>query len=251
MNYVEISKLSKTFTRKDEKVPVIDNLDLTITNGEFCCIFGPNGCGKTTLLNILAGLIPHEQGKVTMADNLPEDCRVSFVFQNYSDFLLPWLRTSDNILLPLELREISKEEKEIKLNELAKRFSVSFPFNSFPYQLSGGQQQMISLLRALIDDNQLLLLDEPFSSLDYKLKDQAVAVLVNYWLERKNTIVFVTHSLEDAILMGTRIIAFKKRPLDNSFLSCDVPSTCPRQKSFLNSAEFRQIHSTILNFLIN
>jgi len=165
--------------------------------------------------------------------------------------LLPWLKTSNNILLPLELKGISKEEKEIKLSELAKRFRINFPFDSFPYQLSGGQQQMVSLLRALIDDNQLLLLDEPFSSLDYKLKDQAVAILVNYWLERKNTIVFVTHNLEDAILMGTRIITFKKRPLDNGFLSCDVPFTYPRQKSFLNSAEFRQVHSTILNFLIN
>ncbi|MDD4901431.1 MAG: ATP-binding cassette domain-containing protein [Patescibacteria group bacterium] len=248
MDFIDIVNLSKVFTRKGEKIIAIKDLDLKIAKGEFVCIFGPNGCGKTTLLNILADLCSLDKGIVTITGKSLASNHVGFVFQNYSDFLLPWFKVCDNILLPLELRGVSRTEQLEKLNNLIKLLNINFSLDSFPYQLSGGQQQIVSLLRALIEDNEILLLDEPFSGLDYKLKEQVINFLTDYWQKRKNTIIFVTHDLEDAILTGNRIIVFKERPLNNNFLSCEVRLAYPRQKVLLNSSEFKRVHNSIIDF---
>lgn len=250
MAHIEVSNLSKKFSRKNETIEVIENLDLKIEGGDFLCFFGPNGCGKTTLFNILAGIESPDKGEVFVFGKKTSEQDFGFTFQNYSDFLLPWFKARKNIMLPLKLKKLSNEEIETRLEKLTKLLNLNFSLESYTYQLSGGQKQIISILRALLSNGEIILLDEPFSSLDYLVKDKMIALLFKYWQEYKKTIIVITHNLEDAILLGNKLIVFKNRPINNNFLSCDIP-THSREKLFLRTDEFKQIHDKIMDFLAN
>lgn len=228
-------------------IEIIKNLSVHLPKGEIVGIVAPNGCGKTTLLNIIAGIEKTDSGKITVGPNTKS---VGFLFQDYYNYLLPWKNVADNIVFPLKLNNISRTEQQTQLNHLLKNTNLkNFSLENYPYELSGGQNQFVSLLRCLVNKNDSLFLDEPFSSLDYTRRKHAQNLVTEYWQKHKPTIFFVTQDLSEAILMSTAILVFKRRPLDSSYLYIKNALPRPRNAKSLNTEIFQNTLNTILNFL--
>ena len=147
--------------------PLYENFDLNIPKHKIVSVFGPNGCGKSTLINMIAGLVPIDAGEILFDGKSLKDTKIGYVFQNYREAMFPWLRTIDNIAYPLKLEGKSKAELDRRVAELVASFDVKFDLNRYPYELSGGQQQTASIMRALAPEPEVLFLDEPFSALDF------------------------------------------------------------------------------------
>ena len=163
--FITIRGLSKSFNG----TVIYDNFDLDLPQGEFISIFGPNGCGKSTLINMVSGLMPMDAGQVLFDGQTIQETRLSYVFQNYRDALFPWIRAIDNIHYPLKVMGLSRAERNKRVEQLLADFEVKIDLNAYPYMLSGGQQQTVSILRALVTNPEVLFLDEPFSALDYEM----------------------------------------------------------------------------------
>jgi NitT/TauT family transport system ATP-binding protein len=217
--HISVEDVYKSFYRYDngskEQINVLSGFSLTVVKYEFLTIFGPNGCGKSTILNIIAGLTPSDAGKITINGNPPEKSRVGFVFQNFQDSLLPWKTVLDNISFPLELKGVRKKTRRKvaldSLDLLGIEFSKS-ECNAYPYQLSGGQQQLVVIARALIDEPEVLLLDEPFNQLDFQARMSILDKVLDIWEREKITIIFVSHDIEEAIILGDRTALLSNRP---------------------------------------
>ena len=162
---IEIRGLTKRFSDSD----VYRNFDLDLQEGEFISIFGPNGCGKSTFINLISGMIPIDFGTVLYDGKTIAQTRLSYVFQNYREALFPWMRAISNIQYPLKILGLDSKTQSRRVEELLAEFNIQIDLNRYPYELSGGQQQMVSILRALITDPEVLFLDEPFSALDYEM----------------------------------------------------------------------------------
>ena len=189
----------------EKKNVIFKNFDLKIPTGELLCIFGPSGCGKTTLLNIVAGLDNKFNGFITYNKKISEE-KISYLFQ--APRLFPWLTAQENIEFPI------KKEKNCKKisNNLLEKIGLKKFANSFPNKLSGGMQRRIALARAFSTNPKVLLLDEPFISLDNKIADQLRKLLVSLWKQKKPIIIFVTHDLNEAIQLSDRIIFLSNLP---------------------------------------
>jgi ABC-type lipoprotein export system ATPase subunit len=146
-----------------------DRFDLDIPRGKLLSIFGPNGCGKSTLINMITGLIPTDAGEILFDGKPLRDIKFGYVFQNYREALFPWLRAIDNIQYPLKLMKLPKAERRMRTERMVASLGVKVDLNRYPYELSGGQQQLVSILRALVVEPQILFLDDPFSALDYEM----------------------------------------------------------------------------------
>lgn len=245
MGSVIINALSKSFfvkKNKLEEVPVLKNINLTIQNGEFVSIFGPNGCGKSTLFNILSGLIPPSNGEVTINGNSLGKAKVGYVFQYFRDSLLPWRKNIDNILLPLELRHIPKKLRLLKLSKLLEKLDINIPLDVYPYQLSGGQQQILAIIRALVDDVDLLLLDEPFSGLNYLLKSSLYEKVLDIWQKTKITTILISHDIEEAIFLAGKLVILSERPA-SIVCNIEIDIPYPRTIDTLHSQRFFSIKS--------
>jgi len=157
--HVTIRGLSKRF----DKAVIYDKFDLDIPRGELISVFGPNGCGKSTLINMIAGLIPLDAGQVLFDGMLLSEIKFGYVFQNYREALFPWLRAFDNIAYPLKIKGVPKSERKDKVEQLVARLGVRIDLNKYPYQMSGGQQQLVSIMRALVVEPEILFLEAPFS----------------------------------------------------------------------------------------
>ena len=189
----------------EKKNVIFKNFDLKIPTGELLCIFGPSGCGKTTLLNIVAGLDNKFNGFITYNKKISEE-KISYLFQ--APRLFPWLTAQENIEFPI------KKEKNCKKisNNLLEKIGLKKFANSFPNKLSGGMQRRIALARAFSTNPEVLLLDEPFISLDNKIADQLRKLLISLWKQKKPIIIFVTHDLNEAIQLSDRIIFLSNLP---------------------------------------
>lgn len=206
MHVVDLEGVRKSFSKTG---PVLENLDLTISRGQFVCLLGPSGCGKSTLLRLIAGLEESDSGRVTVQADPAQG--VSFVFQE--PHLLPWRTTVENVMLPLELRGgLSGSERQDRAVRALDSVGLREALQKRPHELSGGMKMRVSLARALVTDPDILLLDEPFAALDEVTRYQLQEDLLRYWGNGKMTVVFVTHSISEAAFLGQRQIVFSKRP---------------------------------------
>jgi NitT/TauT family transport system ATP-binding protein len=209
-DYIVIDGVQKAF---DHSEPVISDISMTVSRGEFVSLFGPNGCGKTTFLKILVGMDNEFQGTVRIDGKLPEQASVGIVPQNSNDALLPWRRVLENIVLPLELGRLSRRERTKAVHEFIEGVGIELPLNMYPYQLSGGQKQVVVLIRALISKPELLVLDEPFISLDFRHMILAQEALLRLWQFTKTTTFLVTHDLLSAVYLSDRVFLLSPRPM--------------------------------------
>jgi NitT/TauT family transport system ATP-binding protein len=200
--------LRKTF---DDAV-VYDDFGIDLPLGHFISVFGPNGCGKSTLINMVSGLMPMDAGEVLYDGQRISDTRVSYVFQNYREALFPWLRAIDNIHYPLKVMGVSRKERHRRVEKLLADFEVRIDLNAFPYTLSGGQQQTVSILRALVTEPEVLFLDEPFSALDYEMTIFMREQLQKIFMKTRTTMLLVSHDLDEAIELADKVVLLTRRP---------------------------------------
>ena len=238
MSFLQINQVSKTFkTSNGNHLPVLSNVSVKVKKGEFISFFGPNGCGKSTLLFLIAGVEHPDSGSISLKGSSVENCRIGMVFQNYRDALLPWRSNLSNLCLPLEIDDVPYAERTEKGLTLAKDLSIEIDMDSYPYQLSGGQQQLLSLARALISGPDILLLDEPLSSLDFQTGLRMADEIQEIWHHTKITTVFVSHDIEDAIYLSDRIYFLTERPASiHKELEIQLPR--PRTPETRASKEF-------------
>ena len=209
---IDTHDLSLTFTTADGPVYALDGINLTVDDGDFVSFIGPSGCGKTTLLRVIADLERATSGTISVNGMSPEQARkgraYGYVFQ--APALYPWRTVEQNIGLPLEIMGIADAASRVKRNlELVNL--VGFE-KKFPWQLSGGMQQRVSIARALAVEPKLLLMDEPFGALDEIVRDKLNQQLLELWAVTKKTVVFVTHSIPEAVFLSSKIVVMSPRP---------------------------------------
>ncbi|AGK99061.1 ABC transporter ATP-binding protein [Clostridium pasteurianum] len=207
-----IDGVSKKFITKSKETFTLDNINLSFKKGEFICLLGPSGCGKSTLLNIIAGLEKPTSGKVTLKDKEVKEVGPDKAFMFQEAALFPWLSVIENVEFGMKMADVSKEQRREKALKYLKMVHLTKFQNSFPHELSGGMRQRVSLARALTLDSEVLLMDEPFSALDSQTKSILQLELQKIWWETKKTIVFVTHNVEEAVLLGDRVIVMSANP---------------------------------------
>jgi NitT/TauT family transport system ATP-binding protein len=244
---LEIKNLSKTYIDAESKqtVQALINVNLCVRNGEFISIIGPSGCGKTTLLRIIAGLEQQNSGEVFInGEELTEPWRhVGFVFQEYA--LFPWRTVSENIEFSLEMQDVPKQERRQRALEYIHNFGMDGFADKYPKELSGGMKQRVAIARTLINNPDIILMDEPFGSLDSQTRNTMQEFLLSIWQNSNKTILFVTHNIDEAVFMSNRVIGLSKRPGSIKF-SLEIEIPMPRDRT---SSEFNQYRKGILNFL--
>jgi NitT/TauT family transport system ATP-binding protein len=244
---IRFSGVEKRFTTDKRTVPVIARTDLCIRGGEFLVLLGPSGCGKTTMLRMIAGLIRPSSGAIAIGShdlwlgeqrNSAVTRGLGVVFQDHN--LFPWYSVENNISLPLKLRGVDKKARLVKARELCELVGISGFETAWPRQLSGGMRQRAAIARALSYDPHILLMDEPFGALDAITRDQLNLELQRIWLRQGCTVVFVTHSIPEAVFLGDRVLLLSPRPgrIDTTV---DVPFPRPRLTSIQVLAEFQAI----------
>ena len=222
---IQTNKLSLTFETNDGSVHALSDIDLTINQGEFVSFIGPSGCGKTTLLRVIADLETPTGGEITIEGGSPREARLNraygYVFQAAG--LYPWRTIYGNVALPLEVMGLSKQEQKERIARNLALVDLDGFENKFPWQLSGGMQQRASIARALAVEPDMLLMDEPFGALDEIVRDHLNEQLLLLWAKTKKTVVFVTHSIPEAVFLSTKIVVMSPRPgRIHEIIDCDL-----------------------------
>lgn len=209
---ISLNNVKLTYKAENKQVNALEDINLNIEEGEFVCILGPSGCGKSTLLKIIAGFIAPTYGEVTMNGNTISgaDWHRGVVFQQPA--LYPWLNVEDNVKFGLKMRKIPKAER-LKATEYYLNKVGLLKFRKYKsYELSGGMKQRISIARVLVNNPLVLLMDEPFSALDALTREQMQNLIRDIWRETKKTILFITHDVDEALSLGTRVLVMSPRP---------------------------------------
>jgi NitT/TauT family transport system ATP-binding protein len=206
--------LSKTYGSGAQANQVLVDINLDVHEGEFVCLVGPSGAGKTTLLRCLTSLMPPTSGTVALDDkvlNGPSE-HISIVFQEYTRSLLPWMTVEANIILPLQARGVSKKEALSRVEPLLHSVGLPGTARKYPWQLSGGMQQRVAIARALITEPEVLVMDEPFASIDAQTRLELEDLTRSLQQERNMTVVLVTHDIDEAVYLSDRIVVLSKNP---------------------------------------
>jgi NitT/TauT family transport system ATP-binding protein len=240
--HVTIRGLSKRFSN----VVIYDKFDFDIPRGKLISVFGPNGCGKSTLINMIAGLIPVDEGEILFDGKKLNEIKFGYVFQNYREALFPWLRAIDNIEYPLKLMRISNVDRRARSEKLIAHLGVKIDLKRYPYEMSGGQQQLVSIMRALIVEPEILFLDEPFSALDYEMTLFMREQLQRVFQETGTTTVLVSHDLEEAVYLADRVLLLSRHPaLVADFVHYNAAR--PRTDATLSEPEFIRVKAHCLD----
>jgi NitT/TauT family transport system ATP-binding protein len=227
---ISAQNLDLTFETNDGPVHALKDITLDIAEGEFVSLIGPSGCGKTTLLRVIADLEKPTGGSVSVNGMTPEEARLAraygYVFQQAA--LLPWRTIEDNISLPLEVMGLDKATRKQRIASNLELVNLAGFEKKFPWQLSGGMQQRASIARALAVEPAMLLMDEPFGALDEIVRDHLNEQLLKLWAKTRKTVVFVTHSIPEAVFLSTKIVVMSPRPgRIHEIIDCDLGSDRP------------------------
>jgi NitT/TauT family transport system ATP-binding protein len=243
---IDIEGLSMIFRGRGLETVALKNANLTVGEGEFISLIGPSGCGKTTLLRIIADLVEPTEGRVSVAGKSPKEARLAreygYVFQ--APVLYEWRTVLANVMLPLEIMGYPKEARRERAAKLLKMVGLQDFHKSYPWQLSGGMQQRVSIARALAFDPKLLLMDEPFGALDEITREAMNDELLRIWQETGKTVVFVTHSIPEAVFLSSRIVVMTPRPGKiERVIEVDLPY--PRDNATRESGRFFELTTEV------
>jgi NitT/TauT family transport system ATP-binding protein len=245
---LELINISKIYpnTHTKEAIEAVRDITFRVESGSFVSLIGPSGCGKTTLLKIISGLQQPSGGKIIL--NEKEIARpygqVGLIFQEFA--LFPWRTVVNNIDFGLEIKKIPKKERKEMARFYLQKFDLDGFENKFPKELSGGMKQRVAIARTLITEPELLLMDEPFGSLDSQTRNSMQEFLLKIWQETKKTILFVSHNIDEAVFLSQRVIGLSSRPARIK-LVLDIDLPCPRERT---SQEFNLYRKKILDYLL-
>jgi NitT/TauT family transport system ATP-binding protein len=237
--------VTRVFSSGSHAVHALGPLDLDIADGEFVAVVGPSGCGKSTFLRMVAGLVNPSDGEIDI-DVRDPDRATAMVFQDYSIF--PWKKVVDNVRLGLQLRGVGKRESNERAMHYLGKLGLADRANDYPQQLSGGMKQRVAIARALALEPEILLMDEPFAALDAQLRKILQDELLQLWQDDQRTVVFITHSLEEAILLADRVVVMSARP-GTIIESKRVPFERPRDASVRETPEFAAFEAELWELL--
>ena len=246
---VSVRNASKSFPRPDlPPIEAIDDISLDVDLGEFVVIVGPSGCGKSTLLNIIAGLAEPDIGSVSLQGDIEAQRIGRVAYMHQIDLLLPWRNVLSNATLGLEIAGIPRADADAKATELAQRFGIADFLNAYPATLSGGMRQRVALLRAVLPDRDVLLLDEPFKALDAITRAELQRWLSDVLDRTNRATVMVTHDVEEALMLGDRVLVMSPRP-GRILLELDVDLPRPRPRDVVREPNFVELKWQLLSAL--
>ncbi|MBC2698074.1 MAG: ABC transporter ATP-binding protein [ANME-2 cluster archaeon] len=237
---LSIKNLNKTYhTEEGDEVVALSDINLDVADKEFVCFIGPSGCGKTTLLRITAGLEKPDSGTLTVNNEPitgPGPDR-GMVFQEYS--LFPWRTVLKNVTFSLELKKVPKSEREKIARNCLEHVGLSKFVDSYPHELSGGMKQRVAIARAIVNDPKVLLMDEPFGAVDAQTRNRLQHELLNIWEKKKKTVLFITHSVDEAVFLADKVVVFTARPgRIKEVISIDLPR--PRERTSFEANAVRE-----------
>jgi NitT/TauT family transport system ATP-binding protein len=228
---LRLENLTKEFvTTTGEQIMALEDINLEVKDEEFVCILGPSGCGKTTLLRIIGGLDHATAGKALLngVSIRGPDPKTAMIFQEYS--LYPWRNVMENIMLGLEIRGISRQERLVTARQYLEMVGLEGFERTYPYELSGGMRQRVAVARALAVEPEILLMDEPFGALDAQTRNRMQMELLHIWEMTRKTVLFVTHSVDEAVFLADRIVVLTRRPGRIKEI-VEVPQDRPRERT--------------------
>jgi NitT/TauT family transport system ATP-binding protein len=248
--FIQVENIAKRYaSRSGESINAIEQISLDVPRGGFISLVGPSGCGKSTLLKMIGRLLPPSSGVIRYR-NIPQGevrPRLGVVFQE--SLLLPWRSILDNIMLPIDVMGLDRKSGADRARELMKMVGLAGFEKKYPFELSGGMQQRAAIARALASDPELLLMDEPFGALDALTREQMAGELQAIWSRTRKTVVFVTHSISEAVYLSDRVVVLSGRPsriMDN--ITIDLPR--PRSLDMMSNPDFGRYASHIRHLLL-
>jgi NitT/TauT family transport system ATP-binding protein len=247
MTALTLSGVDMTFNSgRPNAVTALTGIDLAVEPGEFVSLIGPSGCGKSTMLRLIGDLLPPSAGAITVNGKPPVQARLDrdygMVFQSAT--LLDWRRVSENVELPLEIMDMAKADREARAMEMLELVQLERFANHYPWQLSGGMQQRVAIARALSFQPSILLMDEPFGALDEMTRERMQMELLHIWRETGTTVVFVTHSIPEAVFLSTRVVVMSPRPgRIAEVVEVDLPQ--PREFETREQQRFFELLTTV------
>lgn len=238
--FLKVTHLYAHFHSRTGKLEALENIDFEISHGEFICVVGPSGCGKSTLLRMIAGLLTPTKGSIQLEGKVQSEPsrRIGLVFQQPT--LLPWRSVHANITLPLEIGNADPREIQAQSDYLINLVGLNGFEHEYPAQLSGGMAQRAAIARALAQNPEMLLLDEPFGSLDALTRERMAAELLRIWQKHKRSVLMVTHNVEEAVLLADRILVMSARP-GHIIDSVKVNLPRPREAALISTPQLQAI----------
>lgn len=242
---LQIEGLHKNFLQTTGLIKALDGFSLECAPGEFTALIGPSGCGKSTLLNIIAGLVPPDTGQIWLEGHAVPDGRGHVAYLQQKDLLLPWRTVLDNAILGLEIQGLPKGQARAQARVLLRRFGLAGFEQAYPNQLSGGMRQRVALVRTLLLEKPIWLLDEPFGALDAMTRTHMYGYLLQAWQEAQATVLFVTHDIEEVLVLADRVVLMTKRP---GRIKATLEVTLPRPRR-VTAREFVALKEELLELL--
>jgi NitT/TauT family transport system ATP-binding protein len=223
----ECQHLCKVYRTRNGVVPALEDVTFSVGEREFVCLVGPSGCGKTTLLKLIAGLLQPTSGRIVFAAEPANDHpRSALVFQEHG--LFPWMSVLDNVAFGLEMQGVGRLERRDRARAFIEQVGLASFAHSYPHELSVGMRQRVGIARAFVADSQILLMDEPFGSLDAQTRLVLQEELLRIWRDHKKLVVYVTHDIEEAVLLGDRVLVMTGRP---GSIREEIPIPLPRPRA--------------------
>jgi ABC-type nitrate/sulfonate/bicarbonate transport system ATPase subunit len=236
MRRLEVKNLTQTFAQKGDPLRVLEGLNLAVDDGQFVALLGPSGCGKSTLFNIVSGLLVPDTGEIYLDSERIYGNTGDFAYMQQKDLLLPWRTVLRNVLIGPEIHDEPLNTAKVEAQQRLAQLGLSGFENSYPMQLSGGMRQRVALVRTLLFRKEILLLDEPFGALDAMTRTVMQSILLDIWSESRQTVLLITHDVEEALLLADKIYILTARP---ATLKAEVPIPLSRPRSITDVSLIR------------